>query len=133
MTAKKLRQRRIPKRKAKDFFTLPVIPDKCYFTIGEVAFLCGLKPHVLRYWEDEFPQLKPLKRRGNRRYYQQPDVLIVRQIKKLLYEDGFTIEGARVKLQSSSQETDKSVKNEIEVKKLIADLEGILQELATLE
>src|SRR6187431_2172656 len=80
---------------------LPVIPDKRYFTIGEVGFLCGVKPHVLRYWEQEFSQLSPAKRRGNRRYYQLKDVLLVRQIRQLLYENGFTIEGARAQLASS--------------------------------
>ncbi len=74
---------------------LPVIPGKRYFTIGEVSELCGVKPHVLRYWEQEFPQLKPVKRRGNRRYYQRQDVLMIRQIRSLLYEQGFTIGGAQ--------------------------------------
>lgn len=74
---------------------LPAIPEKLYFTIGEVAKLCELKPHVLRYWEQEFPSLSPSKRRGNRRYYQRKDVLMIRQIKSLLYEQGYTIEGAR--------------------------------------
>ena len=77
---------------------LPPIPGKRYFTIGEVSELCGVKPHVLRYWEQEFPQLKPVKRRGNRRYYQRHDVLMVRQIRSLLYEQGFTIGGARQQL-----------------------------------
>jgi len=77
---------------------LPAIPGKRYFTIGEVSELCGVKPHVLRYWEQEFPQLKPVKRRGNRRYYQRQDVIIIRQIRSLLYEQGFTIGGARNKL-----------------------------------
>src|SRR6516225_3231398 len=77
---------------------LPVIPGKRYFTIGEVSELCGVKPHVLRYWEQEFPQLKPVKRRGNRRYYQIDDVLMVRRIRSLLYEEGFTIGGARQRL-----------------------------------
>src|SRR5919197_4813828 len=74
---------------------LPTIPGKRYFTIGEVSDLCGVKPHVLRYWEQEFPQLRPTKRRGNRRYYQRQDVILVRQIRSLLYEQGFTIGGAR--------------------------------------
>jgi len=74
---------------------LPPIPGKRYFTIGEVSTLCEVKPHVLRYWEQEFPQLKPVKRRGNRRYYQRQDVLVIRQIRSLLYEEGFTIGGAR--------------------------------------
>ena len=77
---------------------LPAIPGKRYFTIGEVSELCGVKPHVLRYWEQEFPQLKPVKRRGNRRYYQRQDVIVIRQIRSLLYEQGFTIGGARNKL-----------------------------------
>src|SRR5215204_6295113 len=74
---------------------LPPIPGKRYFTIGEVSDLCGVKPHVLRYWEQEFSQLKPVKRRGNRRYYQRQDVILIRQIRTLLYEQGFTIGGAR--------------------------------------
>ena len=77
---------------------LPPIPGKRYFTIGEVSELCAVKPHVLRYWEQEFPQLKPVKRRGNRRYYQRHDVMLIRQIRSLLYVDGFTISGARNKL-----------------------------------
>jgi len=77
---------------------LPPIPAKRYFTIGEVSELCGVKPHVLRYWEQEFTQLKPVKRRGNRRYYQHHEVLLVRRIRELLYEQGFTISGARNKL-----------------------------------
>lgn len=77
---------------------LPPIPAKRYFTIGEVADLCGVKPHVLRYWEQEFTQLKPVKRRGNRRYYQHHEVLLIRHIRELLYEHGFTINGARNKL-----------------------------------
>jgi hypothetical protein len=77
---------------------LPTIPTKRYFTIGEVSDLCGVKPHVLRYWEQEFTQLKPLKRRGNRRYYQHHEVILIRRIRELLYEHGFTINGARNKL-----------------------------------
>jgi DNA-binding transcriptional MerR regulator len=77
---------------------LPPIPPKRYFTIGEVSELCGVKPHVLRYWEQEFTQLKPVKRRGNRRYYQHHEVLLVRRIRELLYQDGFTISGARHRL-----------------------------------
>ena len=80
--------------------SLPVIPAKRYFTIGEVAELCGVKPHVLRYWEQEFTQLNPMKRRGNRRYYQHHEVLMVRRIRDLLYEQGFTISGARSQLES---------------------------------
>ena len=77
---------------------LPVIPGKRYFTIGEVSELCGVKPHVLRYWEQEFTQLKPVKRRGNRRYYQHHEVLLIRRIRELLYDQGFTISGARNRL-----------------------------------
>ena len=77
---------------------LPSIPAKRYFTIGEVSELCGVKPHVLRYWEQEFTQLRPVKRRGNRRYYQHHEVLLVRRIRELLYQDGFTISGARNRL-----------------------------------
>lgn len=77
---------------------LPAIPAKRYFTIGEVSDLCAVKPHVLRYWEQEFPQLRPLKRRGNRRYYQRHDVMLIRQIRGLLYDDGFTIGGAKQRL-----------------------------------
>ncbi|PPC87541.1 MAG: MerR family transcriptional regulator [Methylotenera sp.] len=77
---------------------LPPIPAKRYFTIGEVSELCGVKPHVLRYWEQEFTQLKPVKRRGNRRYYQHHEVLLIRKIRELLYEQGFTISGARNRL-----------------------------------
>ncbi|HTZ00566.1 MAG TPA: MerR family transcriptional regulator [Rhodocyclaceae bacterium] len=80
---------------------LPPIPAKRYFTIGEVSELCGVKPHVLRYWEQEFTQLKPVKRRGNRRYYQHHEVLLVRRIRQLLYEEGFTISGARNRLDDS--------------------------------
>ncbi|KAF1040209.1 MAG: HTH-type transcriptional repressor BluR [Herbaspirillum frisingense] len=82
---------------------LPPIPAKRYFTIGEVSELCGVKPHVLRYWEQEFTQLKPVKRRGNRRYYQHHEVLLIRRIRELLYEQGFTISGARNKLDGSNE------------------------------
>lgn len=82
---------------------LPTIPAKRYFTIGEVGDLCGVKPHVLRYWEQEFTQLRPMKRRGNRRYYQHHEVLMIRRIRDLLYEQGFTISGARNRLQELSQ------------------------------
>ena len=82
---------------------LPPIPAKRYFTIGEVAELCDVKPHVLRYWETEFPTLKPVKRRGNRRYYQRADVLVIRQIRGLLYEEGYTIGGARLRIDSERQ------------------------------
>ena len=85
---------------------LPPIPAKRYFTIGEVSELCGVKPHVLRYWEQEFTQLKPVKRRGNRRYYQHHEVLLIRRIRQLLYEEGFTISGARNRLDNSRIETE---------------------------
>lgn len=85
-------------------FELPPIPSKRYFTIGEVSKLCVVKPHVLRYWEQEFPQLNPVKRRGNRRYYQRHEVQLIRQIKALLYGEGFTISGARARLQQLASE-----------------------------
>jgi DNA-binding transcriptional MerR regulator len=85
-------------------FDLPQIPAKRYFTIGEVSELCAVKPHVLRYWEQEFTQLKPVKRRGNRRYYQHHEVLLIRRIRDLLYEQGFTINGARHRLESEAIE-----------------------------
>jgi DNA-binding transcriptional MerR regulator len=85
---------------------LPPIPAKRYFTIGEVSELCGVKPHVLRYWEQEFTQLKPVKRRGNRRYYQHHEVLLIRRIRELLYEEGFTISGARNRLDNSRVEVE---------------------------
>ena len=132
MKSKLLSQVRTRKQKRYIPLTLPIIPDKCYFTISEVGQLCAVQPYVLRYWEREFLQLKPIKRRGNRRYYQHHDILMIRQIRKLLYEDGFTIEGARTKLQLPlAQNT--STKTDIEIKKMIADLEGILQELRAQE
>ena len=85
--------------------SLPAIPAKRYFTIGEVSDLCGVKPYVLRYWEQEFTQLKPMKRRGNRRYYQHHEVLLIRRIRELLYDQGFTISGARNKLGVDTQAT----------------------------
>lgn len=112
---------------------LPIIPDKRYFTIGEVGHLCAVKPHVLRYWEQEFSQLKPAKRRGNRRFYQYEDVLMIRKIRKLLYENGFTIEGARAQLNSNPAEVNKSVETDAVVKKLIVDLENVLQRLKSEE
>jgi DNA-binding transcriptional MerR regulator len=87
---------------------LPPIPAKRYFTIGEVSELCGVKPHVLRYWEQEFTQLKPVKRRGNRRYYQHHEVLLIRRIRELLYEEGFTISGARNRLDHSLVQEEKT-------------------------
>ncbi|MBT5890073.1 MAG: DNA-binding transcriptional MerR regulator [Gammaproteobacteria bacterium] len=103
---------------------LPPIPGKRYFTIGEVSDLCDVKPHVLRYWEQEFPQLKPVKRRGNRRYYQRQDVLIIRQIRSLLYQDGFTIGGARQKLTGEESKSDVSQSQQI-IKQLRTELEEV--------
>lgn len=105
---------------------LPAIPGKRYFTIGEVSDLCAVKPHVLRYWEQEFPQLKPVKRRGNRRYYQRQDVIVIRQIRSLLYEEGFTIGGARQKLTGEEARSDTSQSQQI-VKQLRGELEEILK------
>lgn len=106
--------------------TLPPIPAKRYFTIGEVSELCGVKPHVLRYWEQEFTQLKPVKRRGNRRYYQHHEVLLIRRIRELLYEQGFTISGARNKLDARAL-TELSQPQSQEP--LVADLGRVRQEL----
>jgi DNA-binding transcriptional MerR regulator len=103
---------------------LPPIPGKRYFTIGEVSELCAVKPHVLRYWEQEFPQLKPVKRRGNRRYYQRQDVLVIRQIRGLLYDEGFTIGGARQRLTGEEARSDISQSQQI-VRQLRAELEEI--------
>lgn len=112
----------------KDNSELPPIPGKRYFTIGEVSELCAVKPHVLRYWEQEFPQLKPVKRRGNRRYYQRHEVQMIRHIRELLYKDGFTINGARNKLdtESTSKPGDASVKKQSAlVKEILRDLNEI--------
>lgn len=108
-----------------DNLELPPIPSKRYFTIGEVSELCGVKPHVLRYWEQEFPQLKPVKRRGNRRYYQRHDVVLIRQIRNLLYVDGFTISGARNKLVVEPNLDDANQRSQV-IKLLIKDLEDVL-------
>ena len=105
---------------------LPPIPGKRYFTIGEVSDLCLVKPHVLRYWEQEFPQLKPVKRRGNRRYYQRQDVLIIRQIRSLLYDEGFTIGGARQRLTGDEAKSDVSQSQQI-IKQVRVELEQILK------
>ncbi|HSP01162.1 MAG TPA: MerR family transcriptional regulator [Thioalkalivibrio sp.] len=105
---------------------LPVIPGKRYFTIGEVSELCGVKPHVLRYWEQEFPSLKPVKRRGNRRYYQRHDVILIRQIRSLLYEQGYTIGGARQKLAGPDAQEDTSQSQQI-IRQMRMELEEILQ------
>ncbi len=109
---------------------LPEIPTKRYFTIGEVSELCGVKPHVLRYWEQEFPQLKPLKRRGNRRYYQRHDVIMIRQIRGLLYEQGFTIGGARQKLSGSEAKSDVTHSLEV-IQQMRRELESLLEVLKT--
>ncbi len=108
---------------------LPPIPEKLYFTIGEVAKLCALAPHVLRYWEQEFSQLSPSKRRGNRRYYQRKDVLMVRQIRNLLYERGFTIEGARQQLASEGKATAAAAKT-TPITQIIEALERLAAQLA---
>jgi DNA-binding transcriptional MerR regulator len=105
---------------------LPPIPGKRYFTIGEVSDLCAVKPHVLRYWEQEFPQLKPVKRRGNRRYYQRQDVLIIRQIRSLLYDEGFTIGGARQRLAGDDAKSDVTQSQQI-IKQIRMELEQILK------
>ena len=105
---------------------LGTIPGKRYFTIGEVSELCAVKPHVLRYWEQEFPQLKPVKRRGNRRYYQRQDVLIIRQIRSLLYEEGFTIGGARLRLTGDEAKSDVTQSQQI-IKQLRMELEQVLK------
>ena len=104
---------------------LPVIPGKRYFTIGEVSELCYVKPHVLRYWEQEFPQLKPVKRRGNRRYYQRQDVLLIRQIRSLLYDEGFTINGARQRMDGEEAGDDSSQYKQM-LKQMISELEEVL-------
>jgi len=120
----------VPSRKTKVNPELPSIPSKRYFTIGEVSELCAVKPHVLRYWEQEFPQLKPAKRRGNRRYYQQHDVQMIRTIRGLLYEQGFTIGGARQKLSGPVEKiaeapVSKAASNDL-VNDLCQELEDLL-------
>ena len=104
---------------------LPTIPGKRYFTIGEVSDLCAVKPHVFRYWEQEYSQLKPLKRRGNRRYYQRQDVILIRQIRGLLYEQGFTIGGARQRLTSDDAKDDSNQSQQI-IKQLRMELDEVL-------
>lgn len=104
---------------------LPVIPGKRYFTIGEVSELCAVKAHVLRYWEQEFPQLKPVKRRGNRRYYQRQDVLLIRQIRGLLYDEGFTINGARQRIEGEDVSDENSHYKQM-IRQMIAELEELL-------
>ncbi len=105
---------------------LPAIPAKRYFTIGEVSELCEVKPHVLRYWETEFPSLKPVKRRGNRRYYQRHDVLTIRQIRSLLYEQGFTITGARQRLEGEHGKVEATLSLQI-IRQVRQELEEVLQ------
>ncbi len=105
---------------------LPAIPGKRYFTIGEVSDLCGVKSHVLRYWEQEFNQLKPVKRRGNRRYYQRHDVILIRQIRNLLYEQGYTITGARQKLTGEDAAVDNNQSQQI-IRQMRNELEELLQ------
>ncbi|GAB5451792.1 MAG: MerR family transcriptional regulator [Halioglobus sp.] len=107
---------------------LPAIPGKRYFTIGEVSELCAVKPHVLRYWEQEFPQLKPVKRRGNRRYYQREDVLTIRQIRGLLYDQGYTIGGARQRM-TDGDEGGLSAELQAVIKETIEELEDVLKVL----
>ncbi len=104
---------------------LAPIPDKRYFTIGEVSQLCLVKPHVLRYWEQEFPQLSPVKRRGNRRYYQREDVMVIREIRELLYDQGFTIGGARLQLDAEVSSADPKA-----VQAIISELQSVLNILA---
>lgn len=104
---------------------LPAIPGKRYFTIGEVSDLCGVKPHVLRYWEQEFPQLRPIKRAGNRRYYQRHDVIMIRQIRSLLYDQGFTIGGARQQMSGDQVRQDTSQSQQI-IRQLRLELEEVL-------
>jgi DNA-binding transcriptional MerR regulator len=108
---------------------LPPIPGKRYFTIGEVSDLCLVKAHVLRYWEQEFSQLSPVKRRGNRRYYQRQDVLMIRQIRSLLYDQGYTIGGAKQKLESEDSRQDSTQYHQI-IKQMIVELEEVLDVLA---
>ncbi len=105
---------------------LPAIPTKCYFSIGEVSELCGVKPHVLRYWEQEFSEIKPVKRRGNRRYYQRHDVLIIRQIRSLLYEQGYTIGGAKAHLVGSDAKNDSTITKQL-IHQMIGELEEVLE------
>ena len=111
--------------------SLPAIPAKRYFTIGEVSELCGVKPHVLRYWEQEFTQLRPVKRRGNRRYYQHHEVLLIRRIRELLYEQGFTISGARHRLDEASASSRSSSREPIEPASMRAD-SGLRKEIQSI-
>jgi DNA-binding transcriptional MerR regulator len=107
---------------------LPTIPGKRYFTIGEVSELCAVKPHVLRYWEQEFPSLNPVKRRGNRRYYQREDVILIRQIRSLLYNQGFTIGGAKQRLEGEGTNKENTPYNQL-LEQTISELEDVLKVL----
>lgn len=107
---------------------MPLIPEKRYFTIGEASALCKVKPHVLRYWEQEFTQLRPNKRTGNRRYYQQKDILMIRQIRGLLYDEGFTISGAKTRLMETIKEHKKTTSPE-NIRKLLQDIHAELQDI----
>ena len=113
---------------------LPAIPDKLYFTIGEVAQMCAVETHVLRYWEQEFPDITPSKRRGNRRYYKPKDVRLIRKVRELLYDQGFTIEGARRQLSQAEEPViseNVSVSVDTSMAAFVAELEGIVKELET--
>ncbi|MFZ1386561.1 MAG: MerR family transcriptional regulator [Thiolinea sp.] len=112
---------------------LPAIPSKRYFTIGEVSDLCSVKAYILRYWEQEFPSLKPMKRRGNRRYYQREDVLMIRQIRGLLYEEGYTISGARQKLLGSADEPSAAEEAPTDGNSLAQVIQGLEAVLVTLK
>jgi DNA-binding transcriptional MerR regulator len=112
-----------------DEVVLPHIPAKRYFTIGEVSDLCCVKAHVLRYWEQEFTQLKPVKRRGNRRYYQHHEVLLIRRIRELLYEQGFTISGARNKLENRMMDHSLEKNSSLEISQFDGGIQGIRKEL----
>jgi DNA-binding transcriptional MerR regulator len=112
---------------------LPLIPEKRYFSIGEAAALCAVKPHVLRYWEQEFSQLKPDKRRGNRRYYQRADVIMIRKIRELLYSEGYTIEGARQTLTGKKTKVLHAETRKTNLREAILDLEQLLESLRSHE
>ncbi|MBU0744337.1 MAG: MerR family transcriptional regulator [Gammaproteobacteria bacterium] len=124
------RQQGLDRSSKKNLQDFPQIPDKLYFTIGEASSLCLVKPHVLRYWEQEFPQLSPSKRRGKRRYYQRDEIILIRRIKNLLYEQGFTIDGARSKLRdNSAKKSEEFVDSSKLLKNTISQLTNILNEL----
>ena len=109
--------------------SLPPIPAKRYFTIGEVSELCGVKPHVLRYWEQEFTQLKPVKRRGNRRYYQHHEVLLIRRIRELLYEQGFTISGARNRLDEMASQPATEQRPSVDLRFIREEIRSVIEML----